>query len=156
MTIIDWLTLVVAIWGAVLSTILAIREYFKERRQIKVLLEEIHWTERHKLTIINIGHRPITINKVGLAVDHGREPVIPIRSSALFATEEGYTPPDLPLTLMDGEIGQFHLSEYMSNELHREEYNCLRVYIYDAEGKVYTKYEMGESDPKYGTYEKKK
>jgi hypothetical protein len=151
----DIITLFIAGWGAILSTLLAIREVLKEKRNIKITLFKIHWMETYKISITNTGHRPITLSEVGLLIKNkGKGPHLPIRSSALFASTEGYLPPDLPLILSDGQTVEFHLSEYIATELGNKE-NRLLIFIYDSEGNVYSKYRNAEYDPRYAYINKK-
>jgi hypothetical protein len=144
-------TLVIALWGAVLSTILAIREITKDRRSLKIILESVHWMEIYRIVITNPAERPITITGIHLAVKPHHGPLDPtIRSSAYWPVEEGYQPPDLPLTLKDGELAIFWLSEFMSNEVNKDRGNRLIINVYDAAGRTYSKYNEGEYDPKSG------
>jgi hypothetical protein len=67
------ITLLLAIYGAVLSTILAIREIRKDERKILVrcnlVLSTIHLDEvrQHiKISAVNVGHRPVELVSTGL------------------------------------------------------------------------------------------
>jgi len=72
----DYVTLGLAAWGAVLSTFVAVRQLLHTRRSIQVQivqhlnLEEPqdglreHWRVR----VVNVGSRPLEINRVGLIV----------------------------------------------------------------------------------------
>jgi hypothetical protein len=60
------IALVIAIYGSILATILGIREFLKERRNIKIILEYIYFYENGQITITNIVHRPITIPGIGM------------------------------------------------------------------------------------------
>lgn len=150
----DVITLFVAIWGAILSTILAIREISRERRKIVVTLFKISWLESYKISITNIGHRPITISEIGLAIGIKRKaPYEPVRSSARFATEESYLPPKLPLILTDGQTAEFHLSNYITKEL-LDKSNKLFISVYDSEGNIYKKYKTSNYDPRHARIDK--
>jgi hypothetical protein len=149
------ITIVIAGWGAILSTLLVIREFKKERRELTITLYSIHWTERHKITITNTGHRPITIIEIGLEIAPDlKGPHLPVRSGALFASEEGYLPPRLPLILSDGQTAEFHLSEYVTEQLSNKE-NHPFIFVYDSEGNVYKKHKSAEYDPRYAYIKKK-
>lgn len=60
------IALVIALNGSILTTFLGMREFHKERRQIKVILEYIYYFEVGQITITNTGHRPITITGIGM------------------------------------------------------------------------------------------
>jgi hypothetical protein len=147
--------LTIAIWGAILSTILAIREVSRERRKISITLFKISWMESYKISITNTGHRPITISEISLTIKtKAKAPHSPIRASARFATAEGYTPQKLPLILTDGQTAEFHLSEYVTHELSNE-LNKLLISVYDSEGNIYKRYRNSMHDPKYAYIDKK-
>jgi hypothetical protein len=76
-------TLVIAIWGALLSTFLAIRQVWLDRPRLVLSA----WTEVHKISneplshlcsvvvrVDNRGRRPMWINEVGWA--HGRDAIM--------------------------------------------------------------------------------
>lgn len=64
MTVEQIITLVVAIYGALLSTMLVIREVRKDRRKLFIVLEHVALYERVQIIITNIGHRPVTITEI--------------------------------------------------------------------------------------------
>jgi hypothetical protein len=95
----DYITLGVAAWGAVLSTIVVTRQLLQARRRIQVQivqhlnLEEPpdglreHWRVR----VVNVGSRPLQINQVGLIVKTtdmgtGRYTPLPRASTVLSPT----------------------------------------------------------------------
>ena len=152
----DIVTLSIAIWGAILSTFLALREILNEKRRIKIMLFSIHRLQRHKITITNTGHRPITISEIGLIIAPNlKGPHIPIRSGALFATENDYSPPHLPVILTDGQTTEFQLSEYVSKQLTNNKNNHPFIFVYDSEGNVYNKFKEAQYDPRYAYIQKK-
>lgn len=80
-TLEEWikiLTLAIALWGAILSTILAVREIKKERRSVKVtcslgvggpvLSDEIF--QLVTIEAVNTGHRPVEIVSAGLRLSN--------------------------------------------------------------------------------------
>ena len=63
MSIQDWvqvLTLMIAGYAAVVSTILAVRESQKEKRRLKIIIEFWRWSYSSRIAVTNIGHRPIS------------------------------------------------------------------------------------------------
>ena len=72
----DYITLGVAIWGAVLSTIIVARQVMQARRRIQVQIvqhvaieEQPHRLREHwRVRIVNVGSRPLEITRVGLIV----------------------------------------------------------------------------------------
>lgn len=57
----DWLVLIIALYGAIVSTILGVREIQKEYRKLSIFLVLDEWTFMYSITITNIGHRPMTL-----------------------------------------------------------------------------------------------
>jgi hypothetical protein len=62
----DVIALILAIYGSLLATVLGVREFLKERRHIKVILEYIYFYEKVQMIITNTGRRPITITGIGM------------------------------------------------------------------------------------------
>jgi hypothetical protein len=137
----DILTLIVAVYGALVSSILGIRELQRDRRRINIMLELVPFYERAQITIINIGHRPITITDIAVS-DCPR--------NALFA--QGVEEP-LPITLGDGEYTTLPLSSVLS-EMAFANPSDMHLSVYDAEGNEYNKFKSWEHNPKWGRYRK--
>ena len=57
MDISDWLTLIIAVYGAVISSILGFRELNNEKRRLKIFIEYAAFYETPQMTIVNVGHR---------------------------------------------------------------------------------------------------
>jgi hypothetical protein len=152
MTTSEIVTLLLAIYGASLSTYLGAREIQKERRRIKIFLEFADWVERAQITIVNVGHRPITITEIGMSMKP-----LKIRGSqyegiptdSLYSGEGNY--PHLPKTLEDGEHITLPLSSVVSREV-GEGSTQIKLSVYDAEGNVFNKFKLRRHDKKWGTY----
>jgi hypothetical protein len=148
-TPLDILTLVIAAWGALIATILGVREILKDRRSLKITLESIHWMEAYRILLVNTGKRLITITEINLHILKDKHlGVGEVPKSAYWATEEGYEPPKLPLTLKDGEMAIFYIAEELGWEISKGGH--LKIKVFDAEGHTYSQYNEGEYDPKYG------
>lgn len=144
------ITLFLAAWGAILSTILGVREFTKDRRSLKIFLEHVIWTEIKRIRIVNNGHRPVTIEQIFLEVRIKKlGPSDPMPQNAFWSDEDDHKPPEFPLTLEDGKMALFYVSRFVNEELeHPDRY--LKIVVYDAEGNVYTKYKETSFDYKYG------
>ena len=152
MTTIDIITLVIAIYGAGVATVLGIRKIRSDRRRITVILEHIAFYERAQITIINIGFRPITLSEIGMAVgeeQNGKLIWDQVPRNALFGPEVEAEP--LPATLGDGEHLSILLSDPVSRALFDNKMRA-KVSVYDAEGKVYTDFKTRLYNPKWGHY----
>lgn len=144
----DNITFFLALWGAFLSTYLAIREIRKDKRSLKIILEFVHFYETRRLVITNVGHRPITIDQIALEIRdkrYGETDQVPQNT---FWDKERELP-ELPMTLEDGKMIVFYLSDRVVEEL-RDVNKFLTVRVFDAEGNVYNKYSKGEYNPKFG------
>ncbi len=138
-------TTVLAIYGAVLSTLLAIFEIVKEQRRIGIILELHQFSGGYIVTIVNIGHRPITI--VAMTVAIGPDGMT-IRQGSLL-TENGQPP--FPVTLTDGQHTRIGLSEVVSQEI-TEQKEQVFISVFDAEGREYKKYRKFAYNEKFGYY----
>ncbi len=96
----DQLTFLVAAYAAVVSTVLGVWEFIKEKRKIVIFLVENNG-QQYSITITNIGHRPITLMNL-----HMNIPTIglkPLNSLLWFKDDEDEVKSPLPVTLTDGE-----------------------------------------------------
>lgn len=151
----DIITLIIAIWGAILSTFLAVRELLKEKRSITIILSFVCWLEQYKITIINNGRRPVTISEIGIEIGSKTKGSILIPSSILFDQVQGGSSPTLPLVLTDGESVEFFLSHFFDEQLRTNKDFQPYIFVYDAEGNVYKKFKYSEHNPRYGVIKNK-
>lgn len=99
------LTLIVAAWGAVLSTLLAAREVIRDRRRVKVVVLPLISMTRNgefidlwRVRVVNVRHRPVEIEKVGVST---RNATRYIPRTVDFDGKPTASP--LPRVLADGE-----------------------------------------------------
>jgi len=95
MSTLDVITLILALWGSVLSTYLAIREVSKDKRKLNVHLEVVDFFQAYRLVITNIGIRPITIEQISLAILDRKDKrhIDRVPSGSRWKNEEGVSPP---------------------------------------------------------------
>jgi hypothetical protein len=138
MTLLDVLTLIVAVWGAGLATYLAIREVKKERRQVRVYLDYIAWYEVHEITVVNAGQRPVTIVSVGAHLQPKDKAILGLFEGRPFEPEPApeANQPILPARLADGEKITFLMSQQFHELATSGEHEAL-AYARDAEGNTY-------------------
>lgn len=127
-----------------------IQDLQKEKRQIRVFLEWVAWYEYAQIVIINIGHRPVTITEVGIAIPYKTNNGSIIwddvpRNSLLRDMKKPF-----PTTLEDGDAFILPLSDVVSSSV----YPSMRVQVsvFDSEGNQYTRYKARLYDPKWGHY----
>jgi hypothetical protein len=147
-------TLVIALYGAILATALGVREFRAEKRRISVILEYIAFYERAQLIVANVGHRPITISEIGMEIwRQGSGPGYwdTVPRGYLFASDT--EPEHLPVTLGDGEHATLPLSEVVSRYLVENRMRA-KVCVYDVEGKAYRRFTRRVYNPKWGVYSK--
>lgn len=140
----DELTLILAIWGATLSTLLGILEIIKfaqsvvqNRRRLRVnFLPEISASPQGeprmyvRIYVVNVGNRPVQLISAGLVLKNKIE-YEQIRNYPGMG--------DLPKKLEDGEPYSFFLDITHALEVTRREIADFKeVFIQDAEGKRYT------------------
>lgn len=153
----NWETILtgfVALYGAILSTIIGIRELKKEKRSLLIILEHVAFYERVNVRIVNSGVRPVTIIDIGMDIFEGANETNPphwemVRAGAVLDKEKELNP--LPARIEDGEQKVLLLSEMVSHIL-ISNHMVSKVRVYDAEGNIYTKFKSMEVDPKWGTH----
>ena len=107
-------TLITAIWGAVLATILAIIEtcrFFRDKVRLKVTVEGGYHiippsppfgdAELIRIFVANVGRRPVTLTKAGLLAPRGVEAGKYLACIASFR----------PLSLSEGKSHSYHIRE---------------------------------------------
>lgn len=149
----DIVAIFLGLYGTVLSTILAIREWKKEEKQIRIFLDHIYWAEKFQLTIVNVRHRPITIIEVGAEMyDKKKKFVSRLMGEQILDVTK---PSPFPVTLGDGEYVNIPLSEQFPASgfaVEDEENITVRISVYDSEGKIYTKYKRRAHDTRWNSY----
>jgi len=60
----DTITLLLAAYAALLSTVLGLRELGKARRSLRIFLNYVAFNESYTVTLTNAGFRPITITSL--------------------------------------------------------------------------------------------
>ena len=131
------------LWGAGLSTYLAIREKRKEKRKISVFLEYTYYTETLQISIVNTGFRPVTV--VNSTVVMGSETV----------PHGGFAENPLPVVLGDGQRVTIPFDRYVSRMWweNRDKFP-FKIMIIDAEGNKYEPIgDVRYFNAKYGSYE---
>jgi len=132
--------LFIAIYGALLSTIIAIREVTKDKRRVKVTcmvaLSPISSGETWEfisVDAVNIGHRPIQIKSAGLIMSDKK-------FFTQLANKAGRN--QLPKKLEDGEsvTFMFDVEKIIDTLNHpdRENVKYIKACVVDAEGNKYT------------------
>ncbi len=147
----DPLTIIIAAYGAIVSTILGIRELRKERRQISVILEYVDVMEKVQVTIVNSGYRPITITGISMALPMAGPSLEKVPSGILFSDELDKWP--FPVTLTDGQHISLLLSDDLTDSIVRAKMD-IKLKVFDAEGNIYSKYKIMRYDTKGGGYYK--
>jgi len=148
------LTLIIAIYGAVVATVLGIREFQRDKRKISIILEYITFYEYAQITMTNTGHRPITITAIKIAINQdGNWDQVPV--SNLFELETSSDETLFPFTIDDGEYKTLRLHSLISEALSISPSN-VKLSVYDIEGNVYSKFLARMFNPKWGFFEKLK
>jgi hypothetical protein len=133
------LTALVAVYAAVVSTVLGVREIRREKRSLIVRCSMVSaphprggtW-ELLAVSIVNSGHRPVQIDNVGLLSSQGHH-IVQVGGSKVAGTK-------LPIRLGDGEgITEFIDVETLADKLNEDDSITAyrHVYVLDAEGREY-------------------
>ena len=132
----DLLTLLIALYGAILSTVIFLRERQKEYRTLRVSCNVSLGTSSKGITgryisieAVNIGHRPITIIQAGLK-SNTKEILIPVISDPNFYP--------IPKKLEDGDLLMVHIDwDDIVNAAKEKKVYYIKAFVEDAEGKKY-------------------
>lgn len=134
-------TLLLAFYGALLSTVLAVRELTKDRRQVKITCNYAlalppgsnKTLSFISITVVNTGHRPIQIKQAGILLSNG---------SSIIQLENRLGVISLPKKLEDGESLSIMFDEdKIDKEIKKQRSNNIRlkkVFVSDVEGNIYT------------------
>jgi hypothetical protein len=152
MTAKDLLTLMLASYGAIVSTVLGIRAVQRDRRRVKLILEYVTFYNRAHLIIVNVGHRPLTISEIGMQINlkqNGHDYWDSVPRNCLFALRPDGASDPLPVVLDDGQHLSIPLSDYVSDNLYDNNMDA-RVVVYDVEGNAYEKFTTRLHHAKWG------
>jgi len=152
MSIAEIIAIILGIYSTIVSTILGIREVRRDRRRITVILEYIAWHERGQVTIVNSGHRPITVTEIGMSLffkHEGDGYWDRVPRNAMFG--QGVEHDSFPVIIRDGESITLPLSDVVSSYLSENRMKA-KLSVYDVEGNKYTKFQTRMHDPKWGSY----
>jgi hypothetical protein len=138
MSPVDALALFFALWGAILSTVLGVRELRREKRNLRVFLEYVTGYERYQVVIVNTGFRPVTINAVSIealpAYKGAPAPIDDEMETGPYLTEESEE--KLPATLKDGDALTLEVDHLLQDRVSHGK-GRLDALVYDAEGNLY-------------------
>lgn len=144
--------LLIALYGAILSTILGIREWLKELRNLTIILEYVTWYERVNLVITNSGHRPVTLTGLTMATgipdDEGKHWEI-VPQNALFDVSPIQM--RFPVKIEDGDSISIPLGPGVSEELINNHLTA-KISVFDSQGKEYSRFDSIIHDAKWGGY----
>lgn len=127
----DILTLIVAIYAAILSTILGLLKLRKGKKIIRVIFK-IQVNMEAQLTVVNIGYRPVTITHVALQRTRiGYSGGTWVNYSSIEGSEIY-----LPETLKDGEQITMKIQNDIFEDLFSDD-DFIKIYADDAQGHRY-------------------
>jgi hypothetical protein len=132
-----FVTILIAIYGAGLSTILAVIEWRKGKRSLTIFMEYVPFYEKVNIRIVNSGSRPVTIINIRL------------NNKYLFGIQGDKNP--MPVQIEDGEQVVIPLDD---NDSYKLVTNQLagKLAVIDAERNEYTKFKALEVNPRFGGY----
>ena len=133
------ITLVLALYGAILSTVLAVRDWKKEERRIIIFLEYLRQAGDYRIIITNVGHRPITL--LDMAV---RIPGASLDPLDIWREKNPF-----PVTLKDGEHISIPLPPFISYHLIRTRGRMYMI-LRDTENRHYWRYKLLIHDERNG------
>jgi hypothetical protein len=127
------LALLVGAYGAILSTILALREITKDRRRIRLVLHQFIDDDEGFLRVINTGYRPVTIARAIVRMYD-----LELERVYFKRVDDGV----LPATIEDGQHVAIPLEDLPIRYLRPGKDRTYRaeVWVQDIEGTEYVKF----------------
>ena len=156
----DVFTLIIALYGAAIATILGIREIRKEKREVDLyfeIIEKAREVREARIVIVNTGHRPITMSNLGLRLYFSNKPRKVLwgnkpQRAVVYRFEE--VDAHLPVTLKDGEQEIIEIADFKFEDIWQaSDYAVIQAY--DAEGKLYKSNKVRLFNDPAGIYEAK-
>lgn len=139
----DWLTLIVAGYGALVASCVAVYQFRRDRPGVKLRLAAVassedggRLVERWAVRIVNHRQRPITIDDAGVLVNEGQQLHAP------FVTVDGdpADPYPFPMVLTDGKSERVFIRVIDTGDAH-----TTGAWARDALGREYkTRRSLGE------------
>ena len=131
----DVIILILALYGAVLSTINAIRDARRGRRKIQIFLDYHAFETRYILLVVNVGYRPVTLSECGIRLfDQKGKPVEQLPLHVIMGTDEKF-----PFSLTDGTQKSFDIPNSLDDpQVIKENKWKVEAFTRDAEGNIYT------------------
>lgn len=141
----DWIALLLGIYGAILSTVLAVRETRRDHRKVKVTCSlgiltgfRFEPIEAIMITVVNVGHRPVEITSAGFNLTDKRIMVV------MDDIAPNHQQP-LPKMIADGESVTVHkykdsISGGLEEHWRRAGNSDLKItgaYVRDSTGRTY-------------------
>lgn len=147
----DIITIVFAIYGAGLATILGYRELKKESRSIRLVLEYEFFTEIYRLKISNKGQRPVIITEIHADItqyeDGKRKYTERVPFGDIF--EEPHDREEIPFRLEDGDRREFVLSRMMA-EFKLDQDKKIEISVTDTDGQTWKTNKQWSYNPRMG------
>jgi hypothetical protein len=140
----DWITITIALYAAILSTIIFVRDYIRSKNHLKITFSINKHSNRNRIIITNSGVSPLTIVDFVIGIPHiykddsGNEYWDTV--NLLLPVEDFKT----PKFLKEGEtIVSDGLSDYTSAMIFcLEKKKKLKLVVVDSKGRVYKKYKL--------------
>lgn len=142
------ITTLLAIWGAVISTILLVREFAKDKRNVTVTCQMgTPWPpfvgrrfipqDLVLITAVNAGHRPVQITSLGFKLSSDRQ---------MVAIQDAYDNTTLPKVLSEGDsVTMSYSFDEVAAEVQTErqrypeaQIKLLHAFAKDSTGNVWT------------------
>jgi len=143
MKISDIISLSIALYAALVSTILAIIKIRSNSKILKIVLDYYDYYENVYLLFINKSARPITIANISIDLDGD-----PVPFPFMFEFDgEGLC---LPRTINAYSSVEFKLSGPVFNSIITEKAKNVSIKVFDIEGKVYSKYKIRQVNSRIG------
>jgi hypothetical protein len=136
------ITIFIAIYAALLSTVLGIRELLKEKRKLIIIIEDYPFYEKGYLILFNIGNPKIIISDVSFSVAGEPAP-----ANVIFDISSSDLP--FPCSIQSGDFIKLPLSGVIFSAL-RENKNDVKIGVFDIEGNIYDKFVVNSHNPKWG------
>jgi len=144
MEIKDWITVGIASYAAILSTIIAILDFIRAKNHLTITFAINKFSNTNRVIITNSGDRPLTIVDFIVGIQHH---YLDDTGNEYWDTVNLYLPDEnfkLPILLKNGEtIVSKSLSELTKEMIYSlENKKKFILEVIDSEGKIYRRYKL--------------
>lgn len=142
----ELITLIISGCAFIVSALVGINQLLHKRKNIKLLINYKVFENTADLIINNNSQRPILIKEISMNLGP-RQGDEPVPRNAMF-TDQIY----FPIKIASFDSVTFRISDVVSKEFIEND-NQINLFVFDADGKKYSRYSVQHTNTKWGYIE---